>query len=304
MTQRTKEMYKGIVVPMVSPFTEKGEIDEAATGRLVDHITQNHCHPFVLGTTGEALSLTTSAKRILLKAAHAANAGKMTLYAGIASTCLEDSISNGNEFLELGADVLVAHLPSYYAINTASMYRYYMELADNLGGPLMLYNINATTHMSIPVDVVVRLSEHPNIVGLKDSERDVERLDTFLELFRDREDFAYQLGWAAQSMYAFENGADGIVPSTANAFPDLYYKLYRAALDGNHGEAEKYQALTDEISSIYQANRMLSETLPSLKVILEEMGICQSYALAPCYAIADEEKQNIRIKIQDYLPGR
>jgi 4-hydroxy-tetrahydrodipicolinate synthase len=297
----SKEKYRGVIVPMVTPFTDKGKIDEMAVGRLVSHITGYHCHPFVLGTTGEALSLTSDSKQTLVKVAHRANGGKMTLYAGIASTCLEDSIRSGNEYIELGADVLVAHLPGYYAISIDSMYRYYMELADHVSGPLMLYNISSTTHMSIPVDLVVKLSEHPNIVGLKDSERDVERLDTCLGLFRNRTDFAYQLGWAAKSGYALERGADGIVPSTANAFPDLYFKLYKAATGGNHEEAERYQKITDEISSIYQANRLLSEALPSLKVMLEDMGICQSHAIAPCYATPEEEKRNIRMKLQEYL---
>ena len=94
------------------------------------------------------------------------------------------------------------------------MYNYYKNLADNIKGPLMLYNIKATTHMSIPVEIIRRLSMHPNIVGLKDSERDLERMEACISISKGREDFAYFCGWAAQSAHSLELGADGIVPST------------------------------------------------------------------------------------------
>ena len=169
---------QGIVVPMVSPFTPEGKIDEPAARRLVEHVVDNGCHPFILGTTGESLSIPMESKLVYMKAATEANAWRKTMYAGIAGTCLEETIESGKLFTDAGAEILVAHLPSYYAIPEEHMLRYFEELADALPRPLMLYNIKATTHMSIPVDVVKTLSKHENIIGLKDSERDVERLCT------------------------------------------------------------------------------------------------------------------------------
>ena len=87
--------------------------------------------------------------------------------------------------------MIVATLPSYYALTEEQMYGYYKNLADAITGPLMLYNILATTHMTIPVDVVKRLADHPNIVGLKDSERDLDRMQQCIAISKDREDFAY-----------------------------------------------------------------------------------------------------------------
>ncbi len=284
---------KGVVVPMVSPFNGEGKIDEIAAIKLVDHVVSKGCHPFVLGTTGEALSITAAERLRYLKAAVRANEGRAVVYAGIASLCLEDSILAAKQYADEGAEILVANLPSYYPLQASQMQQYFTELADEVPLPLMIYNITATTHMSIPVDLVRELSKHPNIIGLKDSERDEERLDTLMAFARGIEDFYYQLGWAAQSVYALKAGADGIVPSTANAFPGFYYELYEAVMQGRLERANELQELTNELSAIYQKGRLLSQALPGLKVMLREMGICETHGIAPCYPLSPEDEQLI-----------
>lgn len=284
---------KGVVVPLVSPFTERGKIDEESAGRLVEHVVSNGCHPFILGTTGEALSIPMESKVACLKAAARTNAGRMTLYAGVSGMCLEETIQTGKVFADAGAEILVGNLPGYYPLPEEYMLRYFTELADALPRPLMIYNITATTHMSIPVHIVRELSSHGNIIGLKDSERDVDRLDALAAFAGETDGFFYQLGWAAMSVYALKAGADGIVPSTANAFPGLYYKLYRAVVDGDYKKAEIFQSVTNELSAVYQKDKLLSQALPGLKVMLEELGICRSHCISPCYPLKPEE--NVRI---------
>jgi dihydrodipicolinate synthase/N-acetylneuraminate lyase len=284
---------QGVVIPLVTPFTCEGKIDEKASNRLVEHVVSHGCHPFVLGTTGESLSIPMESKMAYMRTASKANAGRKTFYAGISGMCVEESIIMGKIFADEGADILVAHLPSYYPLPDQYMLRYYTELADALPLPLMLYNITATTHMSIPLEIIETLSKHDNIIGLKDSERDVQRLDLMLGLFANRDDFSYQLGWAAKSTYALMGGADGIVPSTGNAYPDLYAKLFNSIREGDIEKAEKYQSLTDELSLVYQKGKLLSQALPGLKVMLEHLGICESHCIPPCYPLGLEESAAI-----------
>ena len=291
------ELYRGVVVPTVSPFTVTGDIDEQGVEKLITHLVDNHCHPFVLGTTGESLSIPLKNKVLLLDRAVKTNRERRTLYAGIGSMCFKDSIDMGNMFLDRGADVVVAHLPSYYPMNHYQMLTYFEELANHLNGPLIIYNITSTTHMSIPPEVIEKLSYHERIIGTKDSERDLERLDRQLEMFKDRKDFVFQLGWATRSSYMLQNGGDGIVPSTANLVPDLYYELYLATQEQRSGDAEKYQAITDEISTVYQKERLLSEALPGLKQMLSEIGICEPHCISPCYPLKEEWIEEIQGKV-------
>ena len=84
----------------------------------------------------------------------------------------------------------MAHLPSYYPLTTDHMITHYEMLADRSSLPIMIYNILSTTHMSIPLDVIEKLSHHPNIIGMKDSERDLDRMKQSAKMFSNRKDFS------------------------------------------------------------------------------------------------------------------
>ena len=206
--------YKGVVVPMVSPLNEDYSIDREAVGNIVGLLLQAGASPFIAGTTGEASSLSFQQKEMLVKETVRQVDGKALVYAGISGNCLPESIEAARRFAGLGADVLVANMPSYYPLKDAYTRHYCEQLAEACPKPLIFYNIPATTGYSIPLALLEQLSYHPNIAGLKDSERDQNRLDQALALWKNREDFVHLTGWAAMSVYALKNGSDGIVPST------------------------------------------------------------------------------------------
>ena len=197
-------------------------------------------------------------------------------------------------YTALGADVIVATLPTYYALTADQMYEYYKTLADCITGPLMLYNILATTHMSIPVDVIKRLADHPNIVGLKDSERDLERMAQCIEITKTHDDFAYFCGWAAQSAHSLELGGNGIVPSTGNYVPDMFQQLFEAAMQGDWATANRLQDETNEIAKIYQKDRTLGQSLTALKVMMQTKGLCEPWMLMPLTRLSAAEEQAIK----------
>ena len=176
------------------------------------------------------------------------------------------------------------------------MYEYYKTLADCITGPLMLYNILATTHMSIPVDVIKRLADHPNIVGLKDSERDLERMAQCIEIANGRDDFAYFCGWAAQSAHSLELGGNGIVPSTGNFVPEMFQQLFEAAIAGDMTTANRLQDETNEIAKIYQKDRTLGQSLTALKVMMQTKGLCEPWMLMPLTRLSTFEERAITLK--------
>ncbi len=284
--------YRGVVVPMVTPVTEKGNLDVDAVERIIEFFAENQVSPLLMGTTGEGNSVSASDGLQLVQTAVNAAKGKILIYAGLTGNCFSEQLKQAEAYTKAGADVIVATLPSYYALTEEQMYNYYKELADRITGPLMLYNILATTHMSIPVEVIRRLADHPNIVGLKDSERDLERMRQCIEISRDREDFAYFCGWAAQSAYSLSIGGDGIVPSTGNYIPSDFRRLYEAAVSGDMATAESLQASTNEIAKIYQAGRTLGQSLCALKIMMQTKGLCEPWMLMPLTRLsADEELQ-------------
>ena len=294
--------YRGVVVPMVTPVTQDGRLDVEAVKRIIEFFAEAGVSPLLMGTTGEGNSVSQADGQLFVEAAVQAKDrclrsiahSSMVIYAGLTGNCFSEQVRQAELYTALGADVIVATLPTYYALTEEQMYEYYKTLADCITGPLMLYNILATTHMSIPVDVIRRLADHPNIVGLKDSERDLERMAQCIEIAKDRDDFAYFCGWAAQSAYSLELGGNGIVPSTGNYVPEMFQQLFDAAVAGNIATANRLQDETNEIAKIYQKDRTLGQSLTALKVMMQTKGLCEPWMLMPLCRLSIEEEKAIR----------
>jgi len=293
--------YKGVVVPTVTPLTAGHTLDKGAVERMLDNFRRNNVTPFILGTTGEAASLPLSVKQDYLQTAASLKKTGDVLYAGISSNVLEESVAFANRCFDAGVDVVVATLPNYYPLTPGQMKAYFEQLAEQVAGPLMIYNIPPTVHMSIPLEVVEELSHHPKIVGLKDSERNEERLQAALKLRGQREDFCYFAGWAAQSAQTLLKGGDGIIPSTGNFAPGLYNDLYNAALQGNADKAYELQKMSDALGNVYQGGKTLGESLWALKVLMKKEGLCDTYMMPPLHQLSKEEEQKVIISLETVM---
>ncbi len=291
---RKLNKYHGVVVPMVTPVTKDGDIDVKAVERIINNFAANNVSALLMGTTGEGNSVSVAQGVKMIEAAAKAAAGRITVYAGLAGNCVSEQMEAAKKFIAAGADVIAATLPCYYALTPAEMLKYYTDLADALTVPLMLYNITITTHMSIPVDVIEKLSHHPNIVGLKDSENNLERMEELLRLVADRDDFAYFCGCAANSAKALALGADGIVPSVGNYLPKMYADLFEAGVKGDTALAEKLQQETIEIGKINTEGLTLGQSLAGLKVIMQMVGLCDTYMLPPLIELDENTVKRIQ----------
>jgi dihydrodipicolinate synthase/N-acetylneuraminate lyase len=283
----------GVIVPMVTPFTASGRIDEQMAERLINYLIEGGTSPFILGTTGESASISYPQRLLLVKTVVKVTSGRTKTFAGISSNSLETSIAAAKNYFDEGIDVVVAHPPCYYPIDADQMLHYFEKLADNLPGPLILYNITSVTHCSIPLTVVDKLSHHKKILGIKDSERDEKRLDESLKMWSDRDDFVHLVGWGVKIAYGLLNGSKGIVPSTGNIVPQLYRELYDAVHNGDRDQVKKLQVILDNISRFYQKDRNLGQSLVALKVILNELGLCQKNVLPPLLKLSKQDEKKI-----------
>lgn len=276
-----QKRFSGIVVPMITPLNKDYTVDVVAVKRIVTLFAENNIHPLVLGTTGESSSITELESFKLVEAAVKAKGNNQCIYTGIVGNQVDDLIHRGNLYISSGADCVVATLPSYYGLTPHQMEQFYKTLADKIYGPIMMYNIKATTQMTIPLEVVKVLSKHPNIWGLKDSERDLERMELLIETYKNNLEFSYFCGWGAQSAGSLKLGADGIVPSTGNYVPELYKNLYEAAINEDWKACEKWQHETDIIAQQYQKDKTLGESLAVLKSLMHKKALCNKTMMPP-----------------------
>jgi dihydrodipicolinate synthase/N-acetylneuraminate lyase len=290
-----------VIVPMISPFEDDFSVDLKAISRMCEMFVKAGVSIFALGTTGEGDSLASEQCLTLLKQVVLEVQGQTPIYAGLTGNSLQGSIHDSKRYADLGADCLVAKLPSYYPMNDSQMLLYLEKLADAVPLPLFIYNIPATTHHSIPLKVVEQLSYHPNIFGLKDSERDLERLDQSIALWGDRDDFDFLVGWAPMSSYGLLKGANGIVPSTGNITPELYVRMVEAIRMGDEFAAKELQEKTNLLSALYQKDRSLSESIPALKMLMKSRGLCSGVVLPPMRSMSWEEENEYLNAVKEEL---
>jgi dihydrodipicolinate synthase/N-acetylneuraminate lyase len=288
-----EKKYSGIVIPAITPLTADHKLDHAAVERIFSNFYSSDVQPFILGTTGEAASLSIEIKSEYLQLASKLKQPATILYAGISSNCLRESIDLAKESFDAGVDVVAATLPSYYALTEYQMTKYFEQLAEGVAGPIIIYNIPATTHMSIPLAVIDKLSHHANVAGSKDSERSEERLQRSIELWANRSDFSHFVGWAAKSAEALLNGS-GLIPSTGNLYPAVYSEMYKAAKAGNTEKVDQLQKLSDTLGNLYQAGRTLGESLWALKYLMKQVGLCEPYVMPPLQPMAGEEENKLK----------
>jgi dihydrodipicolinate synthase/N-acetylneuraminate lyase len=294
-----KKKYSGIIVPAITPLTPSFQIDEKAVAKLFHSFYQHDVAPFILGTTGESASLPFELKKDYIKIAAAHKQNNSMLYVGIGATVIEESVMLAKFSADNGVDAVAATLPYYYELSYAAMQQFFEDLANAIPLPLIIYNIPATTHMSIPLEVIDALSNHPNIVAVKDSERSEVRLSQSLELWRHRDDFSHLMGWAGKSAQALQQGSDGLIPSTGNFAPAIYANMWKAHLANHIPEMEALQLQSDEAGNLYQQGKSLGESLWALKVLIAQKGIGSPIVMPPLMPMNENEKEQLLTKYKN-----
>lgn len=279
-------------MPMVTPVTQGGQLDEPAVHRLVEFLIAGGVDGiFVLGTTGEGASVPRAFRRHLVACAVARAKGRAKVYAGIGDL-YPDDVAAGNEYFSAGADVVVARPP--IGLPPKELLPLFKSLLAGLDGPLILYNMPSTTNVSIPLDVVEQLLGHPKLAGIKDSENSPKRLEELLRRFGSRAEFAIFVGVGCLMTRGLKLGAEGIVPSVGNLIPEVCRHLCACAQRGDWAEAERHAKRMNEVSALYQNGRTLSQSLAALKGAMSCRGLCEPNVLPPVLPLSQAELEGIR----------
>jgi 4-hydroxy-tetrahydrodipicolinate synthase len=284
--------HDGTVVPMVTPLTAGGGLDEAALDRLLDSLIAGGVEGiFVLGTTGEGAQVPPRFRLRLVEQTVRRVNKRALVYAGIGDTHPEGVVS-GNEFLRAGADMIVSRPP--VALPLAELEPWYRSLLDGLDGRLFIYNMPMTTKVSIPLDVIESLLGHPRLAGIKDSENNPARLEELLRRFGGKKDFSVFVGVGVLMEKGLKLGADGIVPSVGNLIPDVCQRLCAAAKKADWIEAENLSTRMNAVAALYQKGRTLNESLSVLKAAMSFRGLCSPHVLPPLHPLTEPQMEKLR----------
>ena len=287
---------KGIVPPMITPLLNNDTLDTAGAEKLIEHMIGGGIHGiFILGTTGEAPSLSYDLRRELIKLTCEKVAGRIPVLVGITDTSISESIRLANYAAECGAAAVVSAPPYYFAPAQQELIEFYNELADALPLPLFLYNMPSHVKVVFEPQTVKELSKHHNIVGLKDSSSNMVYFNSLIHIMRDTPGFSLFVGPEELTAESVMLGAAGGVNGGANMFPKLYVDLYNAALRRDLDQVKALQQQVMEISTtIYKIGKYGSSYLKGVKCVLSLLGICDDFMAAPFRKFQAEERRKVK----------
>lgn len=287
---------RGIIPPLVTPLLDNDTLDIKGLECLIERLIAGGVHGlFILGTTGEAQSISYRLRRQMVEEASRINNKRLPLLVCISDTSITESINLANIAAKCGADAVVSAPPYYYAPSQVELAEFYLDLVDRLPLPLFLYNMPSHTKVNFAPETIRAIAENKNVIGFKDSSANAVYFQSVMTAMKDVPHFSMLVGPEEITAEVVLMGGHGGINGGANLFPELYVNIYNAAVEGNLEEIRRLQKIIMQIStSIYTVGKYGSSYLKGVKCALGLLGVCNDHLAAPFYKFKEPEKEKIR----------
>ena len=275
-------MFQGSIPALVTPMRADGAVDFQAWERLLDfHVAEGTDAVVVGGTTGESPTLEPAEVAELVRRAKARVAGRLPVIAGSGTNSTAKSIELSRELAAAGADGLLTVVPYYNRPTQEGLYRHFSAIADSVNVPVILYNVPGRTVCDMLPETVVRLSEHPRIVGIKEATGDMSRAESILGAARPG--FLLLSGDDPTAAELMKRGARGVISVTANVAPRAMHDMCVAALKGRHAEAA---ALNERLMPLHLAMFVEPNPIP-VKWAVARLGLIERGIRLPLTSLSE-----------------
>ena len=230
----------GTITALVTPFAKDGSVDYGALKALVEEQTAAGIEGICsVGTSGESPTLSHDEHHKVIAKTIEFAAGRAKIIAGTGANSTAEALSlTQSAIANGGADACLQVTPYYNKPNAEGLYRHFMTVAD-LGLPVILYNVPGRAGKEIPLDVVVRLAKHPNVIAIKEAAGSVDRVSAIKSLLPD---FTVLSGDDSLALPMMSVGAEGVISVASNVIPKEMGDMVRLALEGRFVEARAYHA--------------------------------------------------------------
>ncbi|MBL0121341.1 MAG: 4-hydroxy-tetrahydrodipicolinate synthase [Betaproteobacteria bacterium] len=264
-------MLTGSLVAIVTPMLPDGALDFARLKKLIDwHVGEGTDGIVIVGTTGESPTVDFDEHRRLIEAAVDFAGKRIPVIAGTGGNSTTEAIHLTEFAKDAGADYALSVVPYYNKPTQEGMYQHFRAIAEAVQMPTILYNVPGRTIADLSADTTIRLSEIPNIVGIKDATANMARGTELL--LRAPKDFAIYSGEDVSTLALMLLGAHGTISVTANVAPRLMHEMCVAALKGDRVRAIE---INNRLLGLH--NRLFLESNPiPVKWALNRMGLIDS----------------------------
>lgn len=276
---------RGTGVALITPFNEDYSIDFTGLDRVVNHVIDGGVdYLVVLGTTGESATLTKEEKKEVLKAVKASNAGRVPLVYGCGGNNTQAVLEDLKSIDLEGIAAILSVSPYYNKPTQAGIIAHYTAIADASPVPVILYNVPGRTMSNLSWSTTVKLSAHPNIIGMKEASSDMSQCMRIAS--KMPKDFLLISGDDILTPAMRLMGGAGVISVLANAYPALFKTIAHGSLEEANEAA--FQMLDINPLMYEEANPV------GVKALMAIMGLCGDQVRLPLLRASESLKERIK----------
>ncbi len=281
-------MFKGVYTALITPFTAKGTVDEAAFQKFVEWQIEQGVHGLVpCGTTGESPTLTHEEHNRVIDLCVEVARGRIPVMAGTGSNSTDEAIMTTRHAKKAGADSVLVVAPYYNKPTQEGLYQHFKAINDAVDIPIILYNVPGRTIVDIKDETIARLAELPNIVGLKDATGDLARPYTLRAKLK--KDFCLLSGEDMTAVAFNVSGGQGCISVASNIMPKACAEVQEACLKKDY-----VSALTLHDRLVVLNSVLFCETSPApVKYAASLMGKCLANLRLPLVGVSESSQKEI-----------
>ena len=291
---------QGIFPALTTPFAPDESVSLSAVRENIGRYNQTAIAGFVvLGSTGESVMLSREEADSVLAASNEAAAPQKLLIAGTGAESTAETIARTKRAAALGYPVALVKTPYYYkpAYRAETYIRHYRAVADASPIPILLYSVPQFTGITLETPEILALASHPNIVGIKDSSGNIQRVAEIVAGAPSK--FTVLTGGAAVVYPALTVGARGAILALAAALPEKCAEVYDLVQRGQHEQARNLQLLLARASKI-----IVSELgIPGAKYAMDLRGYHGGPSRLPLLPVAEDKKRAIAEIVSQLHPA-
>lgn len=294
MSKHHKPIFKGCATAIATPFHD-GEVDYFALGEMIERQIRGGVSAIVIcGTTGEAATLSIYEHLKCIDFAVRYTDGRVPVIAGSGSNCTKKAIHISKKAAELGADALLVVTPYYNKASDDGLIAHFSSIADVSDKPIILYNVPSRTGVNISLPVYKRLSEHENIVAVKEASGNLSAIASIARECENKLDI--YSGNDDQILPILSLGGLGVISVVSNIVPKATQDICEYYFSNDTTMAKKHQLELLELINV-----LFCEVNPiPLKYALSLMGICQNEVRLPLCEPTDLSKKKIETTLKKY----
>lgn len=290
---------KGIIPPVVTPYTHDHRIDQASLRKVIRHLLAGGVHGlFLLGSTSECVFLSPAQRAEVIEVALAEVNGRVPVVAGILDAVTDHCIAHARQAESLGVDGLVLTAPYYTRTSQGEIVDHFQYVKQAVDLPIIAYDIPVCVHVKLARETLADMHRRQLICALKDSSGDDGNLRMVMQDFAEHPDFSILTGSEIVADYALLGGAHGCVPGLGNVDPAAYVRLYEAARRGDWVSARHEQErLIKLFQIVFQGipdTSMGASGVGGFKTAMQLMGlIAQRHMARPNRPLSDQAAEKI-----------